>query len=130
MATGALSAPSVPDFPGLNSFGGRWFRTAAWPQEPVDFTGRRVAVIGTGSSGVQIVPEIAACAAHLYVMQRTAGFVVPSVNRPPDGHRDAPGQGRVPRLPGPGPRDVPRRVLPASGAVSPRGDRGGAHGHL
>jgi len=82
MATGALSAPRVPDFPGLDSFRGRRFHTAAWPGEAVDFTGRRVAVIGTGSSGVQVITEIAPRAAHLYVMQRTAGFVIPSWNRP------------------------------------------------
>jgi cation diffusion facilitator CzcD-associated flavoprotein CzcO len=82
MATGALSAPRVPDLPGLDSFGGRWFHTAAWPAEPVDFAGRRVAVIGTGSSGVQAVTAIADSAAHLTVLQRTAGFVVPSRNAP------------------------------------------------
>jgi cyclohexanone monooxygenase len=82
MATGALSAPRVPDLPGLDSFGGRWFHTAAWPEQPVDFTGRRVAVIGTGSSGVQAITAIAGSAAHLTVVQRTAGFVVPSINGP------------------------------------------------
>jgi cation diffusion facilitator CzcD-associated flavoprotein CzcO len=82
MATGALSAPRVPDLPGLDSFGGRWFHTAAWPEEKIDFTGRRVAVIGTGSSGVQAITAIAGQAAHLTVVQRTAGFVVPSVNAP------------------------------------------------
>ncbi|MGH3389333.1 MAG: flavin-containing monooxygenase, partial [Actinomadura sp.] len=81
MATGALSAPRVPDFPGLDGFGGRWHHTANWPAEPIDFTGRRVAVIGTGSSGVQVIPQIAARAERLYVMQRTAGFVVPAYNR-------------------------------------------------
>jgi cation diffusion facilitator CzcD-associated flavoprotein CzcO len=82
MATGALSAPRVPDFPGLDSFAGRWFHTAAWPAEPVDFAGRRVAVIGTGSSGVQAVTAIADSAARLTVLQRTAGFVVPARNGP------------------------------------------------
>ena len=82
MATGALSAPRVPDFPGLDTFGGRWFHTAAWPEQPVDFAGRRVALIGTGSSGVQAATAIADTAARLYVLQRTAGFVVPSRNGP------------------------------------------------
>ncbi len=82
MATGNLSLPRVPDFQGLESFGGRWFHSALWPHEGVDFTGRRVGVIGTGSSGIQMIPIIAEQAFHLTVFQRTANFSVPAVNRP------------------------------------------------
>ena len=82
MATGNLSLPRVPDFPGLKTFKGDWYHSGLWPEEGVDFTGRRVGVIGTGSSGVQMIPMIAEQAAHLFVFQRTANFSVPGVNRP------------------------------------------------
>ncbi|MCB4806166.1 cyclohexanone monooxygenase [Methylobacterium brachiatum] len=82
MATGNLSLPRVPDFPGLKTFKGEWYHSGLWPEEGVDFTGRRVGVIGTGSSGVQMIPMIAEQAAHLFVFQRTANFSVPGVNRP------------------------------------------------
>jgi cation diffusion facilitator CzcD-associated flavoprotein CzcO len=81
-ATGSLSAASVPDIPGLDEFTGRWYHTGLWPHEEVDFTGRRVGVIGTGSSGVQSAPVIARQAAHLYVFQRSANFSIPASNRP------------------------------------------------
>ncbi len=81
MATGCLSAARVPDLPGLSSFAGDCFHTGSWPHEPVDFAGRRVGLIGTGSSGIQAVPVIAAAAAHLTVFQRTPNFVVPARNR-------------------------------------------------
>lgn len=81
MATGCLSAPNTPDFKGLDSFAGPVFHTAHWPEEGVDFTGQRVAVIGTGSSGVQSIPIIAAQAEHLTVFQRTANYVIPARNR-------------------------------------------------
>ena len=82
MATGNLSLPRVPRFPGLESFKGRWHHSGLWPEEGVDFSGRRVGVIGTGSSGIQMIPVIAAQAKHLFVFQRTANFSVPAVNRP------------------------------------------------
>ncbi|QZS52501.1 NAD(P)/FAD-dependent oxidoreductase (plasmid) [Rhodococcus opacus] len=82
MATGALSLPRLPDFPGIDRFAGRWYHTANWPHESVDFTGKKVAVIGTGSSGVQVIPRIAQQSEYLYVLQRTAGFIVPAHNRP------------------------------------------------
>ncbi|MDA0239990.1 MAG: NAD(P)/FAD-dependent oxidoreductase, partial [Proteobacteria bacterium] len=82
MATGCLSAANTPDFEGLDSFTGRTFHTGRWPHEKVDFKGRRVGVIGTGSSGVQIIPEIAKQAEHLTVFQRTATYVVEAFNRP------------------------------------------------
>ena len=84
LATGCLSAQQIPRYPGLDSFQGEWHHTAAWPQEGVDFSGKRVGVIGTGSTGIQVVPEIAAEADHLYVFQRTANFSVPNKNRPLD----------------------------------------------
>lgn len=82
MATGPLSAALTPDFPGLDTFAGKIYHTAAWPHEPVDFTGKRVAVIGTGSSGIQSIPIIAEQAAHLYVFQRTPNYSVPAGNKP------------------------------------------------
>jgi cyclohexanone monooxygenase len=84
MATGCLSSAKVPDLPGLGSFAGRWYHTGMWPTEPVDFTGRRVAVIGTGSTGIQAIPIIAKRAAHLTVFQRTANYSIPLRNGPLD----------------------------------------------
>lgn len=82
MATGALSAAKRPEMPGLEEFGGRWYHTGSWPHEPVDFTGQRVAVIGTGSSGIQTIPVVAKQAAHLTVFQRTPNFSIPAWNEP------------------------------------------------
>ena len=85
MATGNLSTPRVPDFPGLESYQGKWYHTGLWPHEGVDFTGLRVAVVGTGSSGVQSIPIIAKQAGHLHVFQRTANFSLPARNAALDG---------------------------------------------
>ncbi|MDH6677038.1 cation diffusion facilitator CzcD-associated flavoprotein CzcO [Rhodococcus sp. LBL1] len=82
MATGPLSAARLPDIDGRDSFAGEVHHTAHWPANRVDFTGKRVGVIGTGSSGVQAIPLIADQAAELTVFQRTAGFVIPARNRP------------------------------------------------
>ncbi len=82
MATGCLSSTNQPAIPGRATFAGPTFHTGNWPHEPVDFTGKRVAVIGTGSSGIQAIPLIAEQAAHLTVFQRTANFSVPAQNRP------------------------------------------------
>ncbi|MFT5171947.1 MAG: cyclohexanone monooxygenase [Gammaproteobacteria bacterium] len=84
MATGNLSTPQVPKFPGLSDFKGQWYHTGMWPHEGVDFSGLRVGIIGTGSSGVQSIPHIAEQAAHLHVFQRTANFILPAENRPQD----------------------------------------------
>ncbi|MEX5717066.1 flavin-containing monooxygenase [Geodermatophilus maliterrae] len=84
MATGCLSASKVPEVPGLDLFRGRWFHTGHWPAQGVDFSGQRVAVIGTGSSGVQAIPLIAEQAAELTVFQRTPNFVLPARNHPID----------------------------------------------
>ena len=84
MASGNLSTPRVPDFKGLENFQGKWYHTGLWPQEGVDFSGLRVGVIGTGSSGVQMIPQIAGQADHLTVFQRTANFSLPARNGPMD----------------------------------------------
>ncbi|HTR93391.1 MAG TPA: NAD(P)/FAD-dependent oxidoreductase [Trebonia sp.] len=81
-AVGCLSTANRPRFPGAGAFAGASLHTGDWPREPVDFTGKRVAVIGTGSSGIQAIPVIAAQAAHLTVFQRTAQFSVPAENGP------------------------------------------------
>lgn len=84
MATGALSAARTPDIPGLPDFTGSVLQTGRWPHDGVDFAGKRVGVIGTGSSGIQAIPRIAEQAAHLHVFQRTASFSVPARNGPLD----------------------------------------------
>jgi cyclohexanone monooxygenase len=84
MATGCLSAARVPDIPGLENYQGEWYHTGAWPHEGVDFTGKTVGVIGTGSSAIQSIPLIAQQAKHLTVFQRTANFSVPAHNGPLD----------------------------------------------
>ena len=81
-AVGCLSATQLPRFEGLESFAGDWYHTGRWPHEGVDFTGKRVGVIGTGSSGIQVIPMIAEDADHLTVFQRTPTFTVPAHNRP------------------------------------------------
>ena len=82
LATGCLSNARMPDIKGLDRFKGKVYHTGHWPHEPVDFTGQRVAVIGTGSSGIQAVPVIAEQAKHLTVFQRTANFSIPAHNGP------------------------------------------------
>jgi cyclohexanone monooxygenase len=81
-AVGALSTANVPNIPGINDFAGETYHTGRWPHEPVSFEGKRVAVIGTGSSGIQAIPEIAKEADHVTVLQRTAQFAFPAGNRP------------------------------------------------
>ena len=81
LATGCLSSANKPRFVDDHLFSGRTYHTGAWPKEGVDFTGKRVAVIGTGSSGIQSVPIIAAQAAHLTVLQRTPAYSVPARNQ-------------------------------------------------
>ncbi len=80
LATGCLSNARVPDIKGLKDFKGKVYHTGHWPHEPVDFTDKRVAVIGTGSSAIQSVPVIAEQARHLYVFQRTPNFSIPARN--------------------------------------------------
>jgi cation diffusion facilitator CzcD-associated flavoprotein CzcO len=81
-ATGVLSVPYLPDVPGRDEFAGASLHTGRWPRQPVDFAGKRVAVVGTSSSGVQIVPAIAGTVASLTVYQRTANWCTPLNNRP------------------------------------------------
>jgi cation diffusion facilitator CzcD-associated flavoprotein CzcO len=81
-AVGCLSTANVPKIPGLQDFKGDWYHTGQWPHEGVDFTGKRVGMIGTGSTGIQAAPVIAAQARHLTVFQRTANYSVPARNIP------------------------------------------------
>ncbi len=80
--TGCLSVPREPRIPGEHDFKGEVYHTGRWPHETVDFTGKRVAVIGTGSSAIQSIPQIAKQASQVYVMQRTPNFSVPANNGP------------------------------------------------
>ncbi|MCU0888717.1 MAG: NAD(P)/FAD-dependent oxidoreductase, partial [Rubritepida sp.] len=80
LATGCLSSAKLPEIAGIDTFKGRVFHTGQWPHEPVDFTGERVGVIGTGSSAIQAIPVIAEQAAQLTVFQRTPNFSIPSRN--------------------------------------------------
>jgi cation diffusion facilitator CzcD-associated flavoprotein CzcO/acetyl esterase/lipase len=80
MASGCLSVPKSPDIQGVDRFTGEVYLTGRWPHETVDFTGKRVAVIGTGSSGIQSIPLIAQQARQLTVFQRTPNFSVPAHN--------------------------------------------------
>jgi cyclohexanone monooxygenase len=84
MATGCLSVPRVPDLPGLERYRGPAHHTGLWPHEGVDVVGRRVGVLGTGSSAVQAVTALAGVAAELTVLQRTPAFTVPAWNGPLD----------------------------------------------
>lgn len=83
-AVGALSSSNIPRIKGLDRFEGQWYHTGNWPHEKVDFKGKKVGVIGTGSSGVQSIPVIAQEAGHLTVFQRTPQFTVPARNKPND----------------------------------------------
>ena len=84
MATGCLSATRRPELTGLDSYRGQTYHTGDWPHDGVDFSGQRVGVIGTGSSGIQVIPMLAAQAAQLVVFQRTPNFSVPARNAPMD----------------------------------------------
>lgn len=84
MATGNLSKPQYPELPGLEMFGGALYHTGAWPHDGVDFSGKRVAQLGTGATGIQVAPVVAEQAKELYILQRTANFSVPAGQRPLD----------------------------------------------
>ncbi|MFS0638505.1 NAD(P)/FAD-dependent oxidoreductase [Mesobacillus foraminis] len=77
---GCLSASNLPKFKGLETFQGEWYHTGRWPHEKVDFRGKRVGIIGTGSSGIQSIPAIAREAEHLTVFQRTPQYSIPARN--------------------------------------------------
>ncbi len=81
-AVGGLSSPQIPDFPGIESFQGEIHHPGAWPHDGVELAGKRVGIIGTGSSGVQMIPLVADEAEHLTVFQRTPCYSIPAGNRP------------------------------------------------
>jgi cation diffusion facilitator CzcD-associated flavoprotein CzcO len=81
-AVGALFVANMPDYPGIEDFAGECYHTGRWPHEKVSFAGKRVGVIGTGSSGIQAIPEIAKEAEHVTVFQRTPQYALPARNRP------------------------------------------------
>lgn len=83
-AVGCISTTNIPNMKGLENFQGPWYHTGSWPHEKVNFDGKRVGVVGTGSSGVQTIPVIAQEAAHLTVFQRTPQYTVPARNHPYD----------------------------------------------
>jgi cation diffusion facilitator CzcD-associated flavoprotein CzcO/acetyl esterase/lipase len=87
MASGCLSMPKTPDIEGVDRYRGEVYLTGRWPHDRVDFSGKRVAVVGTGSSGIQCIPLIAAEAARLTVFQRTPNFSIPARNGPPSPDR-------------------------------------------
>ena len=76
-ASGILSVPLEPDIPGMDTFAGTSLFTSRWPKESVDLTGKRVGVIGTGSTGVQLIPMVAREALHLSVFQRSPAYTLP-----------------------------------------------------
>ncbi len=84
MASGQLSKSRRPPFPGLDDFTGRWVETSHWPADPVEVAGKRIGVIGTGSSGIQVIPALAKEAEHLVVFQRTPNYTAPAHNHPLD----------------------------------------------
>ncbi len=83
-AAGALSVANLPDIPGRDTFAGETYHTGHWPHDGVDFTGKRVGIIGTGATAIQAIPLIAEQAEHLTVFQRTANYAIPSRNGPLD----------------------------------------------
>ncbi|MEU2511652.1 flavin-containing monooxygenase [Streptomyces syringium] len=98
LATGCMSAVKEPDIPGVDTFAGQALHTADWPHEGVDLTGRRVAVIGTGCSGVQAIPLLAEQAAGLTVFQRTPVYALPALNRPLTAEETAAFKARYPEF--------------------------------
>jgi cyclohexanone monooxygenase len=81
-ATGSLTTPNVPQLPGLGDFKGLVLHTARWPKDPPDLAGKRIGVVGTGSTATQVIPELAKIASHLTVFQRTANYIAPARNKP------------------------------------------------
>lgn len=81
-ATGPLATPLKPPFPGLDSYKGEWYQTGLWPKHKVSFAGKRVAVVGTGATAVQVIPIVAHNAKSLTVFQRTPNYVLPARNHP------------------------------------------------
>ena len=123
MASGCLSLPKTPDIDGVDRYRGEVYLTGRWPHDRVDFSGKRVAVVGTGSSGIQCIPLIAGEATRLTVFQRTPNFSVPARNGPApadrvtqlatdrDGYREAARWSRG---------GVPRELTDVSGVTAPQ----------
>ena len=88
-AVGPLSAPMMPALAGIDSFKGAAYHTGTWPHEPVAFANKRVAVIGTGATGVQVIQEVAKTVGHLTVFQRSPNYCAPLHNRPIDAETQA-----------------------------------------
>jgi cation diffusion facilitator CzcD-associated flavoprotein CzcO len=82
LAVGNLSRAKPPPFPGLESFRGQWYHTARWPAEGADLKGQRVGIVGTGSTAIQALPQIARQADRVQVFQRTPNYSMPARNRP------------------------------------------------
>ena len=80
MGTGGLTEAVFPDIPGVESFKGDYYHTARWPEEPVDFSDKRVGIIGTGATGIQVIQTIAKDVGHLTVFQRTPNYTIPMNN--------------------------------------------------
>jgi cation diffusion facilitator CzcD-associated flavoprotein CzcO len=97
-AIGPLSAPTMPTIPGVGDFRGEAYHTGLWPHEPVSFAGKRVAVIGTGATGVQAITEIARTVGHLTVFQRTPNWCAPLHNSPIDPEAQAAIKARYPEI--------------------------------
>jgi cation diffusion facilitator CzcD-associated flavoprotein CzcO len=97
-AVGILSAHNIPPFEGVESFAGKSFHTSRWPQEPIDFAGKRVGVIGTGATAVQLITEIAKEVGHLTVFQRTPNYCAPLRNGPIDAETQAKIKGSYPEI--------------------------------
>lgn len=116
-ATGCLSVPVTPQIAGQDSFKGEVYHTGNWPHEAVDFSGKRVGVIGTGSSGVQSIPLIAEQASQLYVFQRTPSYSVPAQNGPMDAELRDRLKARYAEL-----REQNKQMMIGWGARHPRND--------
>ena len=132
-ASGILSVPLEPDIDGMDSFAGTSLFTSRWPRAGVDLTGRRVGVIGTGSTGVQLIPVVARQVAELHVFQRSAAFTLPwSVRKFEPGELDAL-KADYPRDPrgtasAPGRRRPAQRLLAAARHARQAGDQVGIAG--
>ena len=118
MATGCLSSPKPPEIDGVKDFKGEVYFTGRWPHHEVKLAGKRVAVIGTGSSGIQSIPMIAEQAEHLTVFQRTPNFALPAHNGPAAGGSRRLAGSRPRRLPRAGPLVAGGRPWPQQTAVS------------
>jgi cyclohexanone monooxygenase len=88
LCVGQLSTTKLPPYPGIDAFQGEVYHSGDWPHHPVDYTGKRVAIIGTGSSGMQMTPVIAPQCRHLHVFQRTANYSIPAANAPVSDEED------------------------------------------